>query len=106
MLWVLPQGRDDTGVCSRIQLPDSQDHRVADRHCEEPTGRANARPMTGSATKQSILSLHGYGLLRFARNDGSKRLGCMEIGIGLDPDRCRDNFVIARSQRVARMRAR
>jgi hypothetical protein len=24
------------------------------RHCEEPTGRANARPMTGSATKQSI----------------------------------------------------
>ena len=23
------------------------------RHCEEPTGRANARPMTGSATKQS-----------------------------------------------------
>jgi hypothetical protein len=29
------------------------------RHCEEPTGRANARPMTGSATKQSILSLCG-----------------------------------------------
>jgi hypothetical protein len=29
------------------------------RHCEEPTGRANARPMTGSATKQSILSLRG-----------------------------------------------
>jgi hypothetical protein len=27
------------------------------RHCE-PTGRANARPMTGSA-KQSILSLRG-----------------------------------------------
>jgi hypothetical protein len=25
------------------------------RHCEEPTGRANARPMTGSATKQSIV---------------------------------------------------
>src|SRR5207244_11735812 len=24
------------------------------RHCEESTGRANARPMTGSATKQSI----------------------------------------------------
>jgi hypothetical protein len=24
------------------------------RHCEEPTDRANARPMTGSATKQSI----------------------------------------------------
>jgi ABC-type sugar transport system ATPase subunit len=23
------------------------------RHCEEPTGHANARPMTGSATKQS-----------------------------------------------------
>ena len=29
------------------------------RHCEEPTGRANARPMAGSATKQSILSLRG-----------------------------------------------
>ena len=38
------------------------------RHClrqtrsvcaREPTGRANARPMTGSATKQSILSLRG-----------------------------------------------
>src|ERR1700687_1790889 len=27
------------------------------RHCEEPTGRANARPMTGSATKQSSLLL-------------------------------------------------
>ncbi len=27
------------------------------RHCEEPTGRANARPMTGSATKQSICPL-------------------------------------------------
>src|SRR5260370_28521238 len=39
------------------------------RHCEEPTGRANARPMTGSATKQSILSLRLHGLLRFARND-------------------------------------
>jgi hypothetical protein len=23
------------------------------RRCEEPAGRANARPMTGSATKQS-----------------------------------------------------
>jgi hypothetical protein len=29
------------------------------RDCEEPTGRANARPMTGSATKQSILPLRG-----------------------------------------------
>jgi hypothetical protein len=29
------------------------------RHCEEPTGRANARPMTGSATKQSILPFRG-----------------------------------------------
>jgi hypothetical protein len=26
-----------------------------DRHCEKPTGRANARPMTGSATKQFTL---------------------------------------------------
>jgi hypothetical protein len=32
------------------------------RHCE-PTGRANARPMTGSA-KQSILPRRKYGLLR------------------------------------------
>ena len=39
------------------------------RHCEEPTGRANARPMTGSATKQSMLSRGKDGLLRFARND-------------------------------------
>ena len=38
------------------------------RHCEPP-GRANARPMTGSA-KQSILSLRRNGLLRCARNDG------------------------------------
>src|SRR5258708_15236984 len=42
------------------------------RHGEEPTGRANARPMTGSATKQSILSLRRDGLLRFARNDGER----------------------------------
>jgi hypothetical protein len=41
------------------------------RHCEEPTGRADARPMTGSVTKQSILFLVWHdGLLRFARNDG------------------------------------
>jgi hypothetical protein len=39
------------------------------RHCEEPTGRANARPMTGSATKQSSSASHS-GLLHFARNDG------------------------------------
>jgi hypothetical protein len=32
------------------------------RHCE-PTGRANARPMTGSA-KQSIVRQSKYGLLR------------------------------------------
>jgi hypothetical protein len=29
------------------------------RHCEEPTGRRKRRPMTGSATKQSILPLRG-----------------------------------------------
>jgi hypothetical protein len=39
------------------------------RHCEEPTGRANARPMTGSATKQSSFSFSKRGLLCFARND-------------------------------------
>src|SRR5258707_11117220 len=31
------------------------DYERLSRHCKEPTGRANARPMTGSATKQSIL---------------------------------------------------
>ena len=40
------------------------------RHCEEPPGRANARPMTGSARK---LSRATYAtLLRLARNDGSR----------------------------------
>jgi hypothetical protein len=47
----------------RITPRDRED--VFGRHCEEPTGRANARPMTGSATKQSTLSfLLSYGLLR------------------------------------------
>jgi hypothetical protein len=42
------------------------------RLCEEPTGRANARPMTSSATKQSILSLRGkMDYIAFARNDVS-----------------------------------
>src|ERR1700716_3452675 len=54
------------------------------RHCE-PTGRANARPMTGSA-KQSILSfLVLYGLLRCARNDDLKALalGCLKVESGV-----------------------
>jgi hypothetical protein len=38
-------------------------------HCEELTGRANARPMTGSAAKQSSPRQARCGLLRFARND-------------------------------------
>ena len=48
------------------------------RHCE-PTGRANARPMTGSA-KQSIKPQRKNGLLRCARNDGatSNRLWLFE----------------------------
>src|ERR1700722_9526460 len=52
---------------------------VSYRHCE-PTGRANARPMTGSA-KQSILSSRLHGLLRrFApRNDA---IGCLKIESG------------------------
>jgi hypothetical protein len=45
------------------------------RHCEPP-GRANARPMTGSAKQSILTSLLLDGLLRFARNDG---LGCLEI---------------------------
>jgi hypothetical protein len=41
---------------------------VLNRHCEPP-GRANARPMTGSA-KQSIWQrTRSHGLLRLARND-------------------------------------
>jgi hypothetical protein len=38
-------------------------------------GRANARPMTGSATKQSSCFSFGdtAGLLRFARNDRINR---------------------------------
>jgi len=65
------------------------------RHCEKPTGRANARPMTGSATKQSSLP-RGAGSLRgachraalcadpLARNDGDNhQRGCWEPdGIG------------------------
>jgi hypothetical protein len=52
---------------------------VSCRHCE-PTGRANARPMTGSA-KQSILSSRPHGLLRrFAlRNDDPQSTLCLEI---------------------------
>jgi hypothetical protein len=43
-----------------------------DRHCE-PTGRANARPMTGSA-KQSIEQQGSKnGLLRCARNDAEHK---------------------------------
>ncbi len=36
------------------------------RHCEEPTGRANPRPMTGSATKQSSFSCRRWKLDCFA----------------------------------------
>jgi hypothetical protein len=43
------------------------------RHCEEPTGRANARPMTGSATKQSR-----------GRHSGAMR--SIEPGISRFPD--------------------
>jgi hypothetical protein len=44
---------------------------VPQRHYEEPTGRANARPMTGSTPKQSILSLRGeMDCFACARNDG------------------------------------
>src|ERR1700716_2968576 len=48
--------------------------RVRDRHCE-PTGRANARPMTGSAKQSIALRNNRHGLLRrFApRNDKEQR---------------------------------
>jgi hypothetical protein len=59
------------GACHRAALcadPVAGDDGLC-RHCE-PTGRANARPMTGSA-KQSILRRkeRKSGLLRCARND-------------------------------------
>src|SRR6202790_3277586 len=38
------------------------------RHCEEPTGRANARPMTGSAAKQSRLRHSGMVRKHQTRN--------------------------------------
>jgi drug/metabolite transporter (DMT)-like permease len=41
-------------------------------HCEEPTGRANARPMTGSATKQSSdRRVRWLDCFAVARNDES-----------------------------------
>src|SRR5258705_5061541 len=44
-------------------------------HCEEPTGRANARPMTGSATKQSIVTVAlAVDCFAWARNDGGARV--------------------------------
>jgi len=52
-----------SGVMARIHFSNSQPSLRAN-------GRANARPLTGSATKQSILPLRGeMDLLRFARND-------------------------------------
>jgi hypothetical protein len=64
-LWVPAQGRDDT--CCVAQPPI--------RLCE-PTGRANARPMTGSAKQSIEQHVPNDGLLRrFAlRNDGKTHL--------------------------------
>jgi hypothetical protein len=54
------RGRDDVGSIAFAR----------NRHCEEPTGRANARPMTGSATRQSISQARAGLLRRLApRND-------------------------------------
>jgi hypothetical protein len=53
------------------------------RYCEELTGRANARPMTGSATKQSISPVPRNGLLRFARNDEYHDSAGRTAGAGL-----------------------
>jgi hypothetical protein len=44
------------------------------RHCEEPPGRANARPMTGSATKQSGVACVALDCFAYARNDGDANL--------------------------------
>src|SRR6478752_7874911 len=46
--------------------------KLEQRHCEEPTGRANARPMTGSATKQSVLRHSGMRHWAQARNPYSR----------------------------------
>ena len=53
------QADPETGRAARHRRQDGGVRDTVDfhnglRHCEEPTGRANARPMTGSATKQSI----------------------------------------------------
>jgi hypothetical protein len=44
-------------LCGRFNFQTATDDSVVDRHCE-PTGRANAHPMTGSA-KQSISPRQG-----------------------------------------------
>jgi hypothetical protein len=65
-----PWGREINLNLGRIAPRDRE--AAFERHCE-PTGRANARPMTGSA-KQSILSFccgHGCFAEPVARNDGS-----------------------------------
>src|SRR6185437_14630110 len=64
----LPDHRDFAGMVEFFVLHDDP---PSPRHCEEPTGRANARPMTGSATKQSRAARGTPGLLRYARNDAS-----------------------------------
>ena len=63
-VWSFGPSRNDEGWIASLTLAMTGWKRrekvnVFRRHCEEPTGRANARPMTGSATKQSILSLRG-----------------------------------------------
>jgi hypothetical protein len=46
-------------------------------HCEEPTGRANARPLMGSAMMQSTLSFRGkMDCFAYARNDDGNG-GCL-----------------------------
>jgi len=49
----MSQQERDLGLNNGVAVKDS----AVPRHCEERTGRANARPMTGSATKQSSLAM-------------------------------------------------
>jgi hypothetical protein len=83
--WEMPPGRNHRGVrrsgkrkARRALTPDfplnfqTTGKGASNRHCVAPAGRANARPMKGSATKQSILFFaRRDGLLRSARNDGA-----------------------------------
>jgi hypothetical protein len=51
-----------------LYLPFEIESKMYPRHCE-PTGRADARPMTGSAKQSTVTKQRKNGVLRCARND-------------------------------------